>query len=360
MDPVLLPPIQRWSTDNVDPLRRCEYYADALSGAVTPVLLSAASPASFESTMAALLVGPLTVIQQKGTAHSVRRDPRANDRAAEHSYHVMVNLASRWNVTHRDELRMRPGEAMIVDSRLEYIIDLPETYEMAHIKLSPQWLHQWVPSPGKLVGRRIPAHTGWGNALTSFMAQLSPQFLHNAPLPVPVLMDQLGAMLALIAHEMEPPPNRPISREKTVRQRIRDCVAQRCTEPGLTASDVALSLNISVRTLHRSLATFNETFGVVMIFERASLAERMLKSPLFRRLSVAEIGRRAGFADASHFSRAFQRQYGQTPSQIRRKNAISLANADGDQDEVLASTVGDALPGIAAGDSSQPDAALRH
>ena len=41
-------------------------------------------------------------------------------------------------------------------------------------------------------------------------------------------------------------------------------------------------------------------------------------SPLFDRVTTAEIGRRAGFSDASHFVKALRRRTGQTPLQMRR------------------------------------------
>ena len=58
---------------------------------------------------------------------------------------------------------------------------------------------------------------------------------------------------------------------------------------------------MSKRTLHRALAACGETFGAMLIQARVDLAVRMLRSPLFDRVTTAEIGRRAGFSDASHF-----------------------------------------------------------
>jgi AraC-like DNA-binding protein len=51
---------------------------------------------------------------------------------------------------------------------------------------------------------------------------------------------------------------------------------------------------------------------------RVDLAGRMLQSPLFDRVTTAEIGRRAGFSDASHFVKVLRRHTGQTPRQMRR------------------------------------------
>lgn len=62
----------------------------------------------------------------------------------------------------------------------------------------------------------------------------------------------------------------------------------------LSTSAVASSLDMSRRTLHRALAACGETFGAILIQARVDLAARMLQSPLLDRLTMAEIGRRAG------------------------------------------------------------------
>jgi transcriptional regulator GlxA family with amidase domain len=89
-------------------------------------------------------------------------------------------------------------------------------------------------------------------------------------------------------------------------------------EAQLTAADVADSVNVSVRTLHRTFAAVDETFGTSLIDARARVALRMLTSPLFKRLTTAEIGRRAGFVSASHFARVIHHRTGRTPLQLRR------------------------------------------
>ena len=71
---------------------------------------------------------------------------------------------------------------------------------------------------------------------------------------------------------------------------------------------------------HRQPRPFpcGETFGSMLIEARVDLAVRMLQSTLFDRVTTAEIGRRAGFSDASHFVKVLRRRRGQTPLRLRR------------------------------------------
>jgi AraC-like DNA-binding protein len=140
----------------------------------------------------------------------------------------------------------------------------------------------------------------------------------QAPLPQSVITDQIGALLALTANELRGDPLKYTPIERSLRERIRDHIKQRSGEMSLQAGEVASSLNISTRTLHRALAASGETFGAMLMQARVDVAVRMLGSPLFDRVTTAEIGRRAGFSDASHFTRVLRRRTGRTPMQVRR------------------------------------------
>ena len=213
---------------------------------------------------------------------------------------------------------MAVGDAFLVDSQLPYQLDFPHDYNVVHVKMSEDWVRRWVPTPLSAVGRRIARDSGWSGALCALLAQLSPEFMVDTPLPLTVISDQIGALLALAATEMTGRPAAPRPPERDIRDRIRDCIVERCAESSLTASDVALTLNISTRTLHRSLASFNQTFGASLISARVELASRMLRSQSFKRLTTAEIGRRAGFVNASHFARVVHRHCGVKPSEMRK------------------------------------------
>jgi AraC family transcriptional regulator, positive regulator of tynA and feaB len=59
-----------------------------------------------------------------------------------------------------------------------------------------------------------------------------------------------------------------------------------------------------------------------LIQARVDVAARMLQSPLFDRVSTAEIGRRVGFSDASHSTKVMRGHTGQTHLQMRRARQV--------------------------------------
>jgi AraC-like DNA-binding protein len=204
------------------------------------------------------------------------------------------------------------------DTRDPLSCELSSNWRDINLQLSEQFVRKWLPNPASLVGRHIARDSRWGRVLSSYVAQLSPDFIVQAPLPQSVLIDQLGALLALTATDLRGgrTPATPV--ERSLREQIRDHIKQRCPKASLQAGEIADSLNISTRTLHRALASCGETFGLTLIQARTEVALRMLNSPLFDRVTTAEIGRRAGFLDASHFAKVLRAHTGRTPLQLRR------------------------------------------
>jgi AraC family transcriptional regulator, positive regulator of tynA and feaB len=316
--PLEPPTILRLSTSDVAPARRLNYWSSILSSTFTPVAVDNGNPYAYESEMAAVQLGPITFAEQRGSAQRCIRASREISQTTEHCFNLVLVLGGAWQVTHGARMRCGPGDLIFHDSRYPLEVDLLESYSDIFLHLSEEFVRKWLPNPTWLIGRQICRDSQWGRVLSSYVAQLSPDFVVQAPLPLSVLTDQIGALLTLTATELRGgrPTEKPA--ERSVRDEIHDYVKQRCPEASLQAADIATSLNISTRTLHRTLAACGETFGAVLMQARVDVAVRLLRSPHFDRVTTAQIGRRAGFSDASHFARVLRRRTGQTPLQMRK------------------------------------------
>jgi AraC family transcriptional activator of tynA and feaB len=183
----------------------------------------------------------------------------------------------------------RLASSIFYDSRDPLDCDLLHNWNDLNLQLSEQFVRKWVPRPAVLTVRNICRESQWGRLLASYVAQLAAEFVVHAPLPQAVLIDQLGALLALTASELS---SRVVSTpvERSVRDRVHDHITQRCPNTSLHGADLATSLSISTRTLHRALAACGETFGSMLIQARVDLAVPMLQSPLFHRVTTAGSG----------------------------------------------------------------------
>jgi AraC-like DNA-binding protein len=309
--------IRRWSTADVPLASRVDYFAAALSEAVFPLGIEDADPSTFQAELSSAYFGTISVCKASGSPHGVFRGRSELARTNGHNFNVELTLQSSWTAEHRGSFRMMPRDVLILDSEYPLRAKFESPTVAINVVVSNAWLRQWVPNTNVLAARRIPGNSLWGIALSNYLSELSPGLVAAPPLPLSVMADQVGSLLALTASALKGAFAAHTPAERSLHERIRDCIVQRCMEPELTAADVAASMSISVRTLHRIFAAANETFGDQLIEARARIALRMLTSPLFNRVTTAEIGRRAGFLSASHFARVMRTRTGRTPLQLR-------------------------------------------
>lgn len=104
-------------------------------------------------------------------------------------------------------------------------------------------------------------------------------------------------------------------------QAAKDLAERRLAEPDLSAAMLARELNVSLRTLQRAFTASGETVISYIRQRRLEEARLALTAPSAR-LSVSELAAHWQFADSSHFTRAFKKHYGRTPTEYARSSAV--------------------------------------
>jgi len=94
-------------------------------------------------------------------------------------------------------------------------------------------------------------------------------------------------------------------------------------EPDLTVTDLSRALGISTRLVHRLFELNGHRYSSYLLSKRLARAHADLSNPQYAQVPVSEIAYRAGFNNASHFSRSFKQVYGAAPSAYRSAGALA-------------------------------------
>lgn len=308
--------IHRWSTFSVAERDRRDFYETSVSETLIPMRVVCDTPAPLNAATSFMDLGPVTLARLTGSKHRSLRGKAELSRSTGRSINLVINHRSTWRFFQRDRMLLRVGDAVLTDSLLPFELD-HDSYDMVNLQISESWLQQWIPSPNLLVGRPIRHDVGWGAALSSFVSALSPEQIVRSPIPSHLFVDHIGGLIAHVAYEMNGRPRQPGPAERSLHRRVQDLLMQRGAEWWLAAEDVADDLHVPTVAMHHALGACGTTFGRMLADARLEMAMRMLVSPLMVRLTVAEIGRRAGFSDPSSFARFIRRRIGLPPSQVR-------------------------------------------
>lgn len=304
---------RQWSTSTVAAPQRLDYWIGAISEGFLAMDVSA-KQRDFNGSLTSAPLDVIGVNAVEADAQKVWRTPHAIARAPERYCYLLGNLDRRWKASQdgRDAL-LEAGDFVLVDARRPYHFDFAQGVNVVSLELPLEWVTHWLAEPERHVAQPFRrSEPGWGAALSAFASPWKPALAVQPPLQPRLLADQLGALLALACQ--------PVAATRPDRMRveqIEDAIRQRLCEPGLTAADVAGALGISVRSLHRTMAAHQQTFAQVLLAERLRRAQQMLQTPRLAHVSVAEVGRRVGLQDPSHFSRLCRRWLGTSPRALR-------------------------------------------
>jgi AraC-like DNA-binding protein len=101
-----------------------------------------------------------------------------------------------------------------------------------------------------------------------------------------------------------------VPKDTTVADRVRELIEVLLPSGRCSIEQVARSLGVDRRTVHRRLAASGETFSSLLSATRMHLAEQFVANP---RRSLTEISDLLGFSSLSAFSRWFREQFGCSP-----------------------------------------------
>jgi AraC-like DNA-binding protein len=132
------------------------------------------------------------------------------------------------------------------------------------------------------------------------------------------LAESLSRLMNLAIYEgTRQQPIVPVQR--TLRDRIREYVAQHLHDPELSLDTIARDLNASKRSLHRALSEIDGSIHNLIWHARLERCREDLCNPEKSQQSIANIAQSWGFKNSTHFSRAFRTRYGMSARQARRE-----------------------------------------
>lgn len=309
--------MRQWSTEAAAPGRRLDYWVGAICEAFLEMDCSSREASAFEGALVSLPGRDIAYNQVRATTQDVYRTPAAIARSRSHPFYLITQSHSSWHVRQGGTLaQLRPGDAVLVDSAQRYELHFPDSVACLSIQMPRAWVGRWLAQVDGAAARVAARDRGWGRALSGLCLQLAESPELAADYPQDLLADQVGAMLAAALEPGTAAAPQRHAAELAVRAEA--LLQEQLHQPGITAGLVAAQLGVSDRTLHRAFAARQATFFGRLRALRLDRAAELLAEPRLARVSVAELGRRCGYADASHFAREFQKAWGAPPARWRR------------------------------------------
>lgn len=303
------------STDAVKPSERISYWRDAICSTFVQLDLECDARLPFHCQLGIRRTEKFDLISVAGSAQRVSRSLRhvSDDRAE--SLIVMLQHEGDCIATQDGREIHLPARALtFLDSRRPYSLRFPAAFRQTVIKVGAGMLeHRLGPLSG-YTSRSIEGRSRSGRLARIALGELGRERRDNVATPLAsIAFDLFGLALAEIGQASAGPARMGEMRVQWAKAQI----AASLRDPGLAPSVVAAKQGVSLRLLQRLFAAEGTSLSECILEQRLLRCRDALREPGQAARSITEIALSWGFADASHFSRAFRRRFARSPRDAR-------------------------------------------
>ncbi|QPP05931.1 helix-turn-helix domain-containing protein [Streptomyces bathyalis] len=312
---------RRLSTGPPEDLQDLAAYRAKVSHAVVSLDVHAGDPDSFRGRLRAGVTGDIHLFDMHADAHAVHRTPVLIARAPQRYFKFsLIEQGTGMIVQDGRETELRPGDMALYDTDKPYSFLFDDWTRMSIVMFPRELLGIPADLLAGLTAVRLDSTSGAGATIRPYLSALSHQIGqvegHVAQRLFRTAFELVGTLLEDNLASASPAGN-----HGALLRRILNYIDENLAQPDLCPTQIAAAHFISVRHLHALFSDQSTTVSTVIRTRRLERCYDELVNPLLNGRPVTAVGRAHGFADATHFSRAFRAHFGVPPSAVRRENA---------------------------------------
>ncbi|MGP9723926.1 helix-turn-helix domain-containing protein [Corynebacterium sp. AOP40-9SA-29] len=219
------------------------------------------------------------------------------------------------------DCELRPGDLALYTGERPYTLDFPERQRSLVVFFPRSYIHLRDDEINGVTATPISADEGLGK----FAVPLFRQLAHNldelsGKHGQAFIRSSLDILVTVLAdHAQRAGRGDGFTAPTKTFQRAVRYIDVHLADPELSPLVVARELYVSVRSLHAHFADQQLTVASYIRSQRLSAIRSDLADPLLRGDTVQSISARHGLFDASHVSKAFRSEYGESPRAYRTR-----------------------------------------
>jgi len=310
--------VQRWSTSEAPRGAQFSRWRELICEAFLALTPESDLRDGFAGTVTQWPLADLSIARIDSRRQQVQRTERDLTRSPLTGYYANFQLRGSSLMTqHGRSTVLRPGDLALVDTAEPFAFDFREDFRQLSLYLPKPLLDQQLAGPVR-TATRVDTATGIGAAVRHALLALTRDDLAEDT-AARLAVNGCG-LLAIALEQAAASGVAPAAlRHDGIHAAALADIEEHLTDDDLSAPATARRLGVSVRLLYAVFARCQLSFAAEVRRRRLECAWRDLQDPARAHLRVIDVAVAAGFTDVTSFHRAFRREYGRTPGEIRRK-----------------------------------------
>lgn len=310
-----------FSTDGIEPSKRYAAWQGAICDVYVHVDVDAEKRSDYHGFIREAHFGAITMTDVLLSEQRISRRERHIAKLDKDCYYVEFVQYGKINV-------LQAGRSFLTNAGMGAIFSASEAYDLECVG-EVRSLYLEVPRKEfaeRFRNDRIPlaktmaTSRGLGRIASEFCATLAAEATTLDAVVRTRLGDEMMDVLALaldMGDKDEPMADRAV--QKVRLRSIKAWIEQHLADPDLSLEKVAKENGVSLRHLHYLFRLTDMSVSEWIWDRRLQRCYDVLTRPELRSLSITDVAYQLGFSSSSHFSTAFRRKFGLSPSDLRKR-----------------------------------------
>lgn len=311
--------LKRFSTANVDRASRFGYWSDLNSELFCPLQISPARPDEFDAEVSIDTVGPIAIARTFSTAARIERSERHLTRPPGHRFGFLVAVRGTIHLIHRGhEIVLDKHDGVLLDQQAPYRITFSDSNHALGAQIHDETLRYLLPKAETYCGHPLRGSAGLGNTLSSLTESLWERVIEGVPAGAEHVLAHNLLELLTAAYAVEYRSDTADTGVRNARKaQIRQYIEANLRDADLSVQAIAEFMRVSPRYVRMIFADEPETVTAYILRRRLERCAELMRNPRWGGRTVTDAAFEWGFSSTAHFSRAFKRQFGLSPTAYR-------------------------------------------
>ena len=265
----------------------------------------------------------LSAIQSRGlTIHKQAHEPYGS---SQDNYLAVILLAGSYLLEQNGrEVFLQPNDMTIYDATKPHRIQSTHGFSKLLVSIPRNMMRDNLAGIEHCTALKVSGQMGMGAVATQFIQSAANQ-VANVPVDYFDALSEQSLDLLTLAFTSVRPQHFNLCRSRSISLKIvKDFIASYLTNPQLDTAMIAAGTRFSARYI---TDLFKDEHTSLMRYVWSCRLEKCYKEMLvLNNYSVSIIAFKWGFNDMSHFSRAFKKRFGLSPSDLKALSKLNLDN----------------------------------
>lgn len=311
-----------FSTADIPQRQRRDWWREMICRKYTQVDITSKLASDFKAETQIAQLQKMHLSRVRSDAMSLQKQRRDLERPDQDAYFVTLLLSGHYSLEqHGRTATLKPGEMLLYDATQPHRIHCSGEFAKLIFAIPRATLLTRFSRPDLCTAIGLTQQHGAAMVAADFLKSWSSRLPQLSQPTLETLCETSLDLLALALAEIRPNDIKSSRSQAVVLLEIKRYVEQRLADPELNATAIAQAVGLSPRYIN---ALFEQEQQSLMRYVLQRRLDRCYQAIAHRQatgLTISQIALRWGFNDLSHFSRAFKKRYGVSPSELNAKTA---------------------------------------